>query len=73
MIATISQTTSYEQQLLSVIKRLPPHCVSQVIDFAKFLEFQIIGNKNDSLTDQWFGHFFITYCLYINFNSCSLR
>lgn len=52
MIATISQTTSYEQQLFSVIKRLPPHCVSQVIDFAKFLEFQLIGNKNDSLTDE---------------------
>ncbi len=43
---------SYEHRLISIIKRLPPHCVSQVINFAKFLEFEIIRNRNDILTDE---------------------
>jgi len=52
MITTVSETAVYEQQLVSVIRRLPPHFVSQVINFAKFLEFQLIGNRNDILTDE---------------------
>ncbi len=34
------QSTVYEKQLIGIIRRLPEDRVSQVIDFAKFIEFQ---------------------------------
>ena len=40
-----TQTTfpvTYEQKLVGIIRRLPPERVSEVIDFAQFLEFQTI-------------------------------
>jgi len=33
---------TYEQKLVDIIRRLPPERVSEVIDFAQFLEFQTI-------------------------------
>ncbi|MBI4769120.1 MAG: hypothetical protein HY784_01575 [Chloroflexi bacterium] len=37
---TIAEPVTYEQKLISIIRRLPPERVSEVIDFAHFLEFQ---------------------------------
>ena len=36
------QTAEYEHKLIGIVRRLPPERVSEVIDFAHFLEFQII-------------------------------
>ena len=33
---------TYEAQLLRVVRRLPPERVSQVVDFARFLEVQTV-------------------------------
>jgi len=38
---TVSKPVTYEQKLIGIRRRLPPERVSQVIDFAQFLEFQI--------------------------------
>lgn len=46
-----SQPTEYEQQLIKIIRRLPDDRISQVIDFAKFLEFQLRG-ASDNPTHQ---------------------
>lgn len=50
-IGLTSQPIVYEQQLIRIIRRLPTDRISQVIDFAKFLEFQI-KNVSDSLIHQ---------------------
>jgi len=51
-----TQTTSlieaYEQKLMGIAHRLPPERVSQVIDFAQFLEFQITRTDNDERLDE---------------------
>jgi hypothetical protein len=36
------ETGVYERELLQVVRRLPAERVSEVIDFAQFLEFQMI-------------------------------
>ena len=41
-----SPKTIYEQQLISIIRRLPNDRISQVVDFAKFLELQLKGFSN---------------------------
>ncbi|MGE0083269.1 MAG: hypothetical protein AB7S75_02480 [Desulfococcaceae bacterium] len=46
-----SQPTVYEKQLIGIIRRLPEERISQVIDFAKFLEFQG-QNVSDKLIHQ---------------------
>ncbi len=38
-IPTISKPVANEQKLVEIIRRLPPERVSEVIDFAQFLEF----------------------------------
>ncbi len=38
---TVSKHVEYEQKLIGIIRRLPLERVSQVIDFAQFLESQI--------------------------------
>ena len=35
------QSTKYEQKLVGIARRLPPERVSELIDFAQFLEFQL--------------------------------
>jgi hypothetical protein len=44
-------TAEYEQKLIEVVRRLPPERVSQVIDFAQFLEFQTTNAYGDDLPD----------------------
>ncbi|MBF0377347.1 MAG: hypothetical protein HQK72_07665 [Desulfamplus sp.] len=41
-----SPKTVYEQQLINIIRRLPNDRISQVVDFAKFLELQLKGFSN---------------------------
>ncbi|CAN2040558.1 DUF2281 domain-containing protein [Candidatus Magnetomoraceae bacterium gMMP-15] len=31
----------YEQKLIGIIRKLPSDCILQIIDFARFLEFQL--------------------------------
>jgi len=49
---TTSQIKEYEQRLLEIVRRLPRERVSQVIDFAHFLEFQITKTYDDALLDE---------------------
>ena len=46
------QPAAYEQELIRVVRRLPPERVSQVVDFARFLEFQVIKTGDDDLLDE---------------------
>jgi hypothetical protein len=34
-------TEKYEKALIQIVRRLPPERVSEVLDFAQFLEFQV--------------------------------
>jgi hypothetical protein len=43
------ESKAYEQKLVRVVRRLPLERVSQVIDFAQFLEFQTTGTSADGL------------------------
>jgi len=47
----ISKHLEYEQKLIGIIRRLPPERVSQVIDFAQFLELQITKAYDEILDD----------------------
>ena len=38
---TIVQTKEYERALIQIVRRLLPERVSEVLDFAQFLEFQV--------------------------------
>ena len=51
MQATL-QIKEYEQKLVGIVRRLPPGRVSQVIDFAQFLEFQMTRTYDDDLLDR---------------------
>lgn len=46
------QSVGYEKQLIGIIRKLPPDRVSQVIDFAKFLESQLSGILNHNTGSQ---------------------
>ncbi len=48
---TVSKHVKYEQKLIGIIRRLPPERVSQVIDFAQFLEFQITKTYEEIIDD----------------------
>jgi len=37
---TTAETEKYERTLIQIVRRLPPECASEVLDFAQFLEFQ---------------------------------
>jgi hypothetical protein len=37
---TVSKPAAIEQKLVEIIRRLPPERVSEVVDFAQFIEFQ---------------------------------
>lgn len=34
------QSSAYEQIVIRIMRRLPPECVLELVDFARFLEFQ---------------------------------
>jgi len=37
------QAEEYERALIQIVRRLPPESASKVLDFAQFLEFQVVG------------------------------
>ena len=41
------QPTGSEEQLIRIVRKLPPDRIAQVIDFAQFLEFQATGVVDD--------------------------
>jgi len=45
------QTEEHERKLVEIVRRLPPERVSQVIDFAQFLELQITKTYDDYLLE----------------------
>jgi hypothetical protein len=44
--------SEYEQKLIRVIRRLPTERLSQLVDFAEFLEFQMTRIEGDELGDE---------------------
>ncbi|MEW5985197.1 MAG: hypothetical protein AB1791_01025 [Chloroflexota bacterium] len=48
----ILEPTATEQQLLGVVRKLPPDRVYEVIDFAQFLEFKITKTQDLELLDE---------------------
>jgi len=48
---TALQPTTYEQSLISIVRKLPTERVSQVIDFARFIEWQVSESDDDGLFD----------------------
>jgi hypothetical protein len=50
---TAYQVGTYEQELMRVVRKLPPERVAEVIDFAQFLEFRTADAADGlSLTDK---------------------
>ena len=49
---TVSKPVTSEQKLIGIIRRLPPERVSQVIDFAQFLEFQTTRTDEGVLDEE---------------------
>ena len=47
----VSKHVEYEQKLIGIIRRLPLERISQVIDFAQFLELQITKTHEEILDD----------------------
>jgi hypothetical protein len=45
-------TLEYEQKLIQVVRKLPPERAFEVLDFARFLEFQISHNRDDEPMDE---------------------
>jgi hypothetical protein len=41
------QPTAYEQKLIRIVRRLPPERVTQVIDFAQFLESKLDEEESE--------------------------
>jgi len=41
------QLSVYEQTVLTIMRRLPPERVLQLVDFARFLEFQTTERRDD--------------------------
>lgn len=49
---TLQHTMVYEQTLLRIVRRLPPERIFQLVDFARFLEFQTIRSYDDGLNEE---------------------
>ena len=49
---TTLQVKTHEQKLVGIVRRLPPERVSQLVDFARFLEFQTTERYDDWLDEQ---------------------
>jgi len=49
---TVSQSSAYEQTLINIICKLPPERALQLVDFAQFLEFQIVQKNYDEWLDE---------------------
>lgn len=52
MQKTLEPTTT-EQTLIGIVRKLPPERVSQIVDFARFIEWQTIQTDDeDELTEE---------------------
>jgi len=50
---TVSPVSLYEQTLVSIIRRLPAERASQIVDFARFIEYQTFQvDTEDALPDE---------------------
>jgi len=49
---TVFQSSAYEQTVINIIRKLPPERVLQLVDFARFLEFQIVQKSCDDWLDE---------------------
>ena len=49
---TVFQSSAYEQTVINIIRKLPPERVLQLVDFARFLEFQIVQKSCDDWLDK---------------------
>ncbi len=49
---TDSQPSTYEQTVINIIRKLPPERVLQLVDFARFLEFQNVQASYDDWLDE---------------------
>lgn len=47
-----SQDSAYEQTVISIMRRLPPERVLQIVDFARFLELQAAMKHDDWLDEE---------------------
>jgi hypothetical protein len=49
---TAFQSSAYEQTVINIIRKLPPERVLQLVDFARFLEFQIVQKSDADWLDE---------------------
>lgn len=49
---TTFQSSAYEQAVIGIMRRLPPERVSQLVDFAQFLESQTVKRYDDWLDEE---------------------
>ncbi len=49
---TALQSSVYEQTVINIIRKLPPERILQLIDFAQFLESQILQKSSDDMLDE---------------------
>ena len=49
---TASQTSAYERTVIRIMRRLPPERVLQLVDFARFLEFQTTERYDEWLDEE---------------------
>ena len=49
---TTFQSSAYEQTVINIIRKLPTERILQLIDFARFLEFQIVQKSSDDWLDK---------------------
>ena len=49
---TAFQISVYEQTVINIIRNLPPERILQLIDFARFLEFQSVHKNGDDPLDK---------------------
>ncbi len=48
---TTVQPSAYEQTVISIMRRLPPERVLELVDFARFLEFQSTRKDDEGLEE----------------------
>ncbi len=49
---TVLHASAYEQKLVEILRRLPPERVSELVDFAEFLELRVSESEQDGLLDE---------------------
>ena len=49
---TAFQSSAYEQTVINIIRKLPPERALQLVDFARFLEFQIVQKGDNDWLDE---------------------